>query len=115
MLDGYRLVYPDSPDIPPQLWEWEEPHIRSLFKHAGAFRWQVVQNSFLDWDALAQENQRIWDTHYQPRPLYESWCTWQAWLAEYHKLVRDAQEIYEEHNGRRPEDQLQARQTMEHG
>ena len=35
MLDGYRLVYPDSPDIPPRLWEWEEFHIRALFKNGG--------------------------------------------------------------------------------
>jgi len=47
-----------------------------------------------------QENQRIWETYYLPCPLYEPWETWRAWLDEYRELVRDAQDIYEEHNGR---------------
>ena len=100
MLDGYRLVYPDSPDMPPRLWEWEEFHIRALFKNAGAFHQQMVQSSFLDWDALAQENQHIWDTYYSSRDLYELWGTWSVWLDEYRRIVRDMQNIYEEHNGR---------------
>jgi len=49
---------------------------------------------------LVQENQRIWETYYLPCPLYEPWETWRAWLDEYRELVRDAQDIYEEHNGR---------------
>lgn len=78
MLHAYRLVSPDSPQAPEILWEWEEPHIRLLFKNAGAFYRQVEQRSFADWDALAQENQRIWETHYLPHPLYEFWVTWQS-------------------------------------
>ena len=37
-------------------------------------------------EALVQENQRIWET---PRPLYEPWKTWRLWLDEYRELVRD--------------------------
>ncbi len=53
-------------------------------------------------EALAQENQRIWETYYLPRPLYESWETWHAWLAEYRALVRDVQDISEENHGHKP-------------
>jgi hypothetical protein len=60
----------------------------------------VVQHDFSDWEALAQENQRIWDMHYLPRALYEPWETWRAWLTEYREIVRDVQDIYEEHHGR---------------
>src|SRR5712691_2105934 len=104
MLHAYRLVYPDSPHAPEILWEWEEPHIRLLFKNAGTFRRQVVQCSFAAWDALAQENQRIWETRYLP------WDTWQSWLDEYREIVRDMQDIYEEHSGRMNADRLRARQ-----
>jgi len=115
MLHAYRLVYPDSPPAPEILWEWEEPHIRLLFKNAGAFRRQMVQCSFADLDALAQENQRIWETHYLPRPLYQPWDTWRAWLDEYREIVRDVQDIAEEHSGRLRADLLHARQKGQQG
>lgn len=100
MLHVCRLVYLDSPHAPPQLWEWEAHYIDMLVQNAQTFHREVEQCSFLDWDAMAQENQRIWDTHYLPHPLYEFWVTWQSWLAEYRELVRDMQDLYEEHNGR---------------
>ena len=82
------------------LWEWEEPSIHLLIQNARTFRREVVQCSCAKWEELAQENQRIWDMHYLPRPLYEPWETWRAWLAEYREIVRDVQDIYKEHHGR---------------
>ena len=32
------------------------------------------------------------------------WETWRAWLHEYRELVRDVQDRYEEHHGRRHND-----------
>jgi len=59
-----------------------------------------------------QENQRIWETYYLPHPLYESWATWHAWLDAYRELVRDAQDMYEEHHGRGHKDRRPARQDV---
>jgi len=115
VLHAYRLVYLDSPHAPPQLWEWEEPSIQMLIQNARTFHREVVQRDFSDWDALAQENQRIWDTYYAPRALYQPWETWQAWMAEYREIVRDVQDVAEEYNGRRREDPLHARQNGQHG
>src|SRR6266487_177001 len=64
---------------PEMLWEWEEPSIHLLIQNARTFRREVVQCSCAKWEELAQENQRIWDMHYLPRPLYEPWETWRAW------------------------------------
>jgi hypothetical protein len=100
MLHAYRLVYPDSPHAPEMLWEWERPYIDHLLWNAKTFGREVVQRYFLTWEALAHEHQRIWETNYLPRPLYEPWETWRAWLDAYRELVRDVQDIYEEHNGR---------------
>ena len=99
MLRAYRLVYPDSPHAPEMLWEWERLYVDRLLWNAKTFGRAVVQRYFLTWEALAQENQRLWKTYYQPRPSYEPWETWRAWLDEYRELVRDVQDIYEEHNG----------------
>jgi hypothetical protein len=111
----YRLVYPDSPHAPEMLWEWERPYIDRLLWNATTFGREVVQRYFADWNALAEENQRIWETYYLPRPLYEPWETWRAWLHEYRELVHTVQDIYEEHHDRRSNDPLQARQTMPQG
>ena len=100
MLHAYRLLYPDSPHTPEMLWEWERPHIALLLWNATVFGRELMHRHFLTWEALAQENQRIWETSYLPRPLFETWATWHAWLDEYRELVRDVQEMYEEHNGR---------------
>jgi hypothetical protein len=63
VLRAYRLVYPDSPHTPPQLWEWEEPYIQMLIENAWTFNREAVERDFADWNALAEENQRIWDMH----------------------------------------------------
>ena len=110
-IHAYRLVYPDSPHAPEMLWEWEEPHIQMIIQNAQTFHREVEEYDFSDREALAQENQQIWETYYLPRPLYEPWDTWRAWLAEYREIVHDVQDIYEEHSGRMNDDRLQARQN----
>jgi len=100
VLHAYRLTYLDSPHAPEMLWEWDEPSIHLLIQNARTFHREVEQRDFPTREALAQENQRIWETYYLPRPLYEPWDTWRAWLAEYREIVRDVQDIYEEHHGR---------------
>jgi hypothetical protein len=55
---------------------------------------------FDDWAALDRDNTRIWNTYYRPKPLDDSWETWQEWLPEYRQLIMDVQEIYEEHTAR---------------
>lgn len=100
LIHAYRLIYPDSPHAPTMLWEWERPSIDRLLWNARTFGREVVQRYFLTWEALVQENQGIWETDYRPRPLYEPWETWRAWLDESRELVQEVQDIYEEHNGR---------------
>ena len=104
------LSNPDSPHAPEQLWEWERPYIIRLLRNATTFNPAAVHCYFADWEALAQENRRIWETSYQPRRLYEPWERWQVWMAEYRQIIRDVQEIAEEHNGRMIDDPPQARQ-----
>ena len=99
LIHAYRLIYPDSPHVPEMLWEWEEPYIQMLIENARMFQRKVVQRYFLTWDDLAKENQRIWETFYQPRPLYQLWDTWRAWLAEYREIVQDVQDMIQEHFG----------------
>ena len=113
MLHAYRLVYPDSPHAPEMLWEWERPYLDRLLWNAKTFGRAVVQRYFLTWEALAQENQRIWETSYLLRPLYEPWATWQAWQDEYRALVRDVQDISEEHHDRRHNDRRPAQEAEE--
>jgi len=103
-IHAYRLVFCESPQTPERLWEWEKVHVGRLLWNATAFGRELTHRYFPTWDALVQENERIWETCYLPRPLYESWETWRAWLDEYRELVRDAQHIYEEHHGRRHND-----------
>jgi hypothetical protein len=86
------------------LWEWEEPYIHHLFWNAKTFGRTVVQCTFLHWNALAAANQRIWETSYLPRSLYEPWENWQAWIREYRTLVATAQEVYEAQYGQQGED-----------
>ncbi len=54
--------------------------------------------NFIDWDALAAENRRIWEAYYL-WPAYEPWDTWQGWMAEHRTLVAAAQEVYEAQYG----------------
>jgi len=87
------------------LWEWDKSHINRLLWHAKTFGRAVVQCSFVDWDAFAQANQRIWTTSYQPRTLYAPWPTWQAWMAEHRALIATVQEVYEAQHGQQRDDQ----------
>jgi hypothetical protein len=109
-IHAYRLVYSESSRAPEMLWEWEKAHLARLLWNATIFGRELAHRYFPTWKALAEENQRIWETDYRPRPLYESWETWQAWMSEYRALVRDVQDIYEECHGRRPNDRRHARQ-----
>jgi len=112
-IHAYRLVYPESPQTLERLWEWEKEHLARLLWNATMFGHELTHQYFSTWDELAQENQRIWETTYLPRPLYDSWETWHAWLAEYRALVRDVQDIYEEHHGRRHNDRRPAQEAKE--
>jgi hypothetical protein len=110
-IHAYRLAYPDSSHAPERLWEWEKEHCARLLWNATTFGRELMHRYFLTWEALAQENQRIWETSYLPRPLYASWATWRVWLDEYRELVRDVQDIYEEHHGRMRTAPFHARQA----
>jgi len=112
-IHAYRLEYPDSPHAPEMLWEWEKVHVGRLLWNATAFGRELTHRYFLTWEAVAQENQRIWETSYLPRPLYESWATWQAWLDAYRELVRDVQDVYEENHGRRHNDRRPTQEAAE--
>jgi hypothetical protein len=90
-----RLEYPDSSHAPERLWEWEKEHRARLLWHATTCGHELMHRYFLTWEALAQENQRIWEASYQPRPAYEPWDTWQAWMSEYRTLVAAVQDVYE--------------------
>jgi hypothetical protein len=95
MLHAYRLTYPDSLHAPEMLWEWEKEHVGRLLWNATVFGRALAHQYFPDWGALAQENQRIWETCYLPRPAYEPWESWQGWMAEYRALVATMQDVYE--------------------
>ena len=92
MLHAYRLLYPDSPHAPERLWEWEKEHLARLLWHATVLGRELTHRYFLTWEALAQDNQRIGQVYYLPRPLYEPWKPWRAWRDEYREWVRDVQE-----------------------
>jgi hypothetical protein len=97
MIHAYRLIYLKSPHAPPTLWEWEQPWIHNLIVNARSFNTtRAEQRYFLDWDALAAENSRIWEEHYRSRPLYDPIETWEKWLAEHRQVILDVQELYEE-------------------
>ena len=110
-IHAYRLVYAESPKTPERLWEWEKVHVGRLLWNATTFGRELTHRYFLTWEALAQENKRIWEVYYLPRPLYESWETWHAWLDEYRELVRDVQDLSEAHNGRMPTDRRRAHEA----
>jgi hypothetical protein len=103
-IHAYRLVYPDNPHAPAMLWEWEKKQRARLLWNATTFQRELAHQYFSTWEALAEANQRIWENDYLPRPAYEPWDTWQAWLDTYREIVRDVQEIAEEHDGRRPKE-----------
>ena len=68
----------------------------------GTFRRRVVGWWFADWHALDQENRRIWETYYQPKPAYEHIADWQAWLPEHRQVIVEVQAIAEETGWRGP-------------
>jgi len=37
MLRAYRMVYLESPEAPPKLWEWQQPDIHDLIVNARSF------------------------------------------------------------------------------
>jgi hypothetical protein len=81
------------------LWEWEEPYISHLRWNAKIFGRTVAHCLFLQWNALDTANQRIWESAYLPRSLFEPWENWQAWIAEYRTLVAVVQDVYEAQYG----------------
>ena len=99
MLRAYRLVYDLSAHAPPQLWEWQQPHVDHLVLNARTFSRRVVGWWFDDWQALGQDNTRIWATYYRPKPLYDPW---QAWLPEHRQVIVEVQAITEETGWRGP-------------
>jgi hypothetical protein len=101
LIHAYRLVYPCSPHAPAMLWVWDKVSIARLLWNATTFGRELAHQYFPPWHALAEANQRIWETYYRPRPWYELWETWQAWMVEYRTLVATAQEVYEAQYGRR--------------
>jgi hypothetical protein len=70
---------------------------RHLILNARTFERFVVQWYFVNWAALDQDNTRIWDTYYRPKPLFDHLPMWQDWMPEYRQLISEVQEIYEEH------------------
>jgi hypothetical protein len=98
-IHAYRLRYQDSSHTPEMLWEWEESYIQHLFWNAKTFGRTVVHCIFLHWNALDAANQRIWETAYLPRALFEPWESWQAWIAEYRTLLAVVQDVYEAQHG----------------
>ena len=60
----------------------------------------MVQWYFADWAAINQDNTRIWDTYYRPKPLFDHLTIWQDWLVEQRQLIIDVQDIAEEHIAR---------------
>ncbi len=96
MIHAYRLVYPFSEYGPPQLWEWQQPYIDHLVLNAKTFNRRVVGWWFEDRDALDQDNTRIWQTYYEPKPLSELYAGWQEMLAEHRQSIVEVLEIAEE-------------------
>ena len=46
------------------LWEVEQPDMHMLIQNATTLSREVVQRCFPDWNAFAEENQRLWTTYY---------------------------------------------------
>jgi len=71
MLRAYRLIITNYEYAPPQLWEWQQPHIDNLSLSARTFGHYMKQRFFLNRYALNRENTRIWHTHYKPKSVHE--------------------------------------------
>ena len=96
MVRACRLVY-DTPHALPRLWEWQEPHIGHLIRHARTFSRLVVPRHCPPWEALAGEHARLWETYYLRSPMSQLWEMWEAGLAESRALVIETQAMAEEH------------------
>jgi hypothetical protein len=103
MLRAYRLVYEFSSFGPPQLWEWQQRYINHLVLNARTFNRRVVGWWFDNWDALDEDNTRLWLTYYEPKALSELYTGWQEMLAEHRQVVAEVLEIAEETGWRGPE------------
>ena len=102
MLHTYRFVYPLDQHGMPQLWEFEQPPIDNLLLNARTFDRQVVPWYFEDGEALDQDNTRIWETYYRPKPAFDHLADWQAWLPEHRQVLVEVQAIAEETGWRGP-------------
>ena len=60
--------------------------------------WRPMMPSY-----LAQDNTRIWQTHYEPKPLSQLYSGWQEMLVEHRQIVVQVQEIAKETGWRGPE------------
>ena len=45
---------------------------------------------------MDQDNTRIWQTYYEPKPLSELYSGWQEMLAKHRQVVVEVQEIADE-------------------
>ncbi len=91
MLRAYRLIITHYEYAPPQLWEWEQPHIDNLHRSARTFGHRMKQRFFLNRDALNRKNACIWHTHYKPKPAHDHIVSWQESLAEHRQVVAEVQ------------------------
>ncbi len=103
MLRAYRLIITNYEYAPPQLWEWEQPHIDNLYRSARTFGHKMQQRFFLNKDALNKENIRICQTHYKPKPAHDHITGWQELLAEHRQIIVEVLEIAAETGWRGPE------------
>ncbi len=103
MLRAYRLIYTNNPDGPPQIWEWEQPHIDNLSRSARTFGHHMKQRFFLNREALNWGNTRIWNMYYKPKPAHDHISSWQELLAEHRQIVAEVLEIGRETVWRGPE------------
>ena len=96
MLRAYRLIITNYSYAPPQLWEWQQPHIDNLSLSARTFGHYMKQRFFLNRDALNRENTRIWYTHYKPKPAQDHIASLQELLAEHRQVAAEVLEIAKE-------------------
>jgi hypothetical protein len=87
MLRAYRLTYDFSNFGPPQLWEWQQPYIDHLVLNGRTFNRRVVGWWFEDWDALDEDNTRIWQTYYEPKPTHDHISSRQVSMAEHRQVA----------------------------
>ncbi len=93
MLRACRLIHTNNAYTPPQLWEWQRPHIDNLSRIARTFGHHMKQRFFLNVDVLYWENLRIWQTDYKPKPAHDHIAGWQAYLEWHRQIVSEVLEI----------------------